>query len=115
MRKLSTDKNRARTILAAEIFKVVRTRLEKSGFTLEGDGKAFHISSGGSRFARILVIPFQGGVHLGVTIPGLPDMKTGIAAFVKQFGLHDTESPRRIAALIVSFLRKAQIKLVMTA
>lgn len=114
MRQLSNNRGRALEILAAEVYQCIQSRLLKHGFEVrQDDGFWRKVSCSGAEFACLRVQPFYGEVHVTVSIPDLPHPINGCATFSKKFGLHQTESPRRAAALIVQFLRKGFIKLVM--
>jgi hypothetical protein len=104
------------TILGKEVADCVSARLTRKGFELEPSAKTFFISpvwarswnlkSDGIELATMSVSAYPWVVLLNVS--------TGAKAFSHAFKLRNTDSPRRIACLLISWLKQAQIRQIMT-
>lgn len=112
VRKSHDDHMKAARKLSDEVMQCVTSRLAKAGFEsvyirTVGSHTSWNVKFDGSPVASMNVIYGEKGADLSV----VADNKF----FTHKFTLHNTDSPRRVACLLMSWLRQAQIRQVMKA
>lgn len=120
MKKSPESRLSASAILAAEVADVMIRKLRERGRwavdKIEWEGIVWHapgwkcswiVTNGGVKVARLNVSSHVDGVHLAVRAD---DWKM----FTHDFRLHNTDSPRKVACLLVEWLKQAQIRSVMS-
>lgn len=112
----SSEKMRASSILAKEVFQCISKRLEKKEMCLRRTslapasfdryGIVCDVLAGGMKVASLSVKSWDQGADLFV-------MAEQRDAFHHRFKLYKTDSPRRVACLLVQWLKNAQVRQVM--
>ena len=114
-RQLSKDLPRAAAILQAEIEIVLLAKLRKAGFETDFFSEKPHkaILAGGQAIATVSTQCVRPPGKVPYILLTVSSASSSGAAFSKMFKLHETESPKKTACLLVKFLRRLLVSDVM--
>jgi hypothetical protein len=113
MKKSAEARTAAACLLAREVSAVIMKQLQAKGWTLEKTdppvlwNDSWDVKTEDVTIARMSVNFGENGVNLYVI--------ANFKIFTHQFKLHNTDSPRKIACLLVQWLKYASVRSVMSA